>query len=417
MQSLVIPLLSAMMLLQYFVWGSWYVSASAYLEKVVHFSGTDVGWTYTVGPLAGILSPFFVGMIADRFFSTERILGVLHLAGAALMYVATQMMMGGHASPAAINFVLFLHMLCYFPTLALTNSISMYNLKSSEKSFPFVRSFGTVGWILAGVLISYLNWDDAAQPERLIHTFEMAAITGAAMGVFCFFLPHTPPPLAGQKVSAREILGVDAFALLRDRSFLTFMLCCFLICIPLAYYYQLAFRCLDDLKIEAPGRKMTYGQMSEVFFLLVMPFLLTRLGFKKTLLIGMLAWVVRYALFAYAAPLKLEWALLAAVVLHGICYDFFFVTGQIYTDKVAPASIRAQAQGMLVFFTLGWGLLIGGQVAGNAKERYTTTTDAITTVDWRTLWTGPAIAAAVVLVIFALLFREQKSIDRSTDSR
>jgi len=341
-----------------------------------------------------------VGMVADRFFATEKILGCLHLLGGVFMYLATMLMAGSQPSASTINLLFFAHMLCYFPTLALTNSISMHNLTSSAKQFPLIRVFGTFGWIVPGIIISALGWDN------LIRPFQMAAAVSILLGLYCFTLPHTPPPSAGKKVSAREILGVDALVLLKRPSFLTFMASSFLICIPLAYYYQMAANCLADSGVANPAFKMTFGQMSEVFFMLVMPFFFVRLGVKKMLLVGMLAWVVRYGLFAIGAPEKVTWMLLAGVILHGVCYDFFFVTGQIYTDKIAPPSIRAQAQGMLVFFTLGLGMMIGAKVAGRAAELYTDKIGDESVVDWQQLWAGPAIAAAVIMVLFAVLFRD-----------
>jgi len=399
MKNLVMPRLAAMMFVQYFVWGAWYVSAPLFLTRI-GFQGTDIGWTYAVGPIAGIISPFFVGMIADRFFSTEKILGVLHLAGACLMYLATLFMSHSNPSPSFINWVLLAYMLCYFPTLALTNSISMHNLTNSEKQFPLIRVFGTIGWIVPGFVISKLKWDNLVEP------FQMSAVASVVLALYCFTLPHTPPLSAGKKASFREILGLDALVLLRRPSFLTFIVSSFLICIPLAYYYQLAAKCLADSGVQEPAFKMSFGQMSEIFFMIVMPFFFARLGVKKMLLVGMLAWAVRYGLFAIGAPSKMESLLLAGVILHGICYDFFFVTGQIYTDKIAPSNIRSQAQGMLVLFTLGLGMFIGAKVAGEAQDHFTRIVGQTTEIAWQPLWAGPAIAAAVIMVLFALLFRE-----------
>jgi nucleoside transporter len=402
MRNLVIPRLSLMMFIQYFVWGAWYVTAPAFLTRI-GFDGNDKGWTYAVGPIAGIISPFFVGMVADRFFATEKVLGALHLVGAGLMYWATVWMGGSHPSPSLINWIIFGYMLCYFPTLALTNSISMHNLVSSQKQFPLIRVFGTIGWIVPGVIISKLGWDNLIQP------FQMSAAASVVLGLYCFSLPHTPPPCAGQKVSIREILGLDALVLLKRPSFLTFIFCSFLICIPLAYYYQLAMLYLETSGITEPAFKMTFGQMSEIFFMLVMPLFFARLGVKKMLMVGMLAWVVRYGLFALGAPDRVAWMLLGGVILHGVCYDFFFVTGQIYTDSVAPPGIRAQAQGLLVFFTLGLGMMIGAKVAGMAETHFTHVVDGKNVIDWQPLWAGPCIAACVILLLFSFLFRGESA--------
>ena len=365
------PRLAVMMFFQFFIWGAWYATPYLFLGKI-GFEGTDVGWTYSVGPIAGMISPFFVGMIADRFFSTEKVLAVLHMLGGAVMLYAAYVMKGALVpgatppSPVFVNTLFFVHMLCYFPTLSLTNSLALHNMTNAEKQFPMIRVFGTIGWIVAGVFVSLFEWDAA------VNMFELAGYAGLGMGVFSLTLPHTPPPAKGTAVSAREILGLDAFMLLKRPSYLTFMIGSFLICIPLAFYYQLAGAFVDAGGLAAPAFKMTYGQMSEIIFMLLMPFFFARLGVKWMLFVGMLAWVARYGLFAVAAGDGIAWAIVSGVVLHGICYDFFFVTGQIYTDKVAPKKIRGQAQGMLVLFTLGIGMFIGAQVAGRVDGNHTT---------------------------------------------
>lgn len=422
--------LSLMMFLQFFIWGAWYVTAAVYLEKI-GFDGNARGWTYSVGPIAGMISPFFVGMIADRFFATERVLGILHLLGAGAMYAATQLMLAGSASPTVINLVFFCHMLCFFPTLALTNSLAMQHMTNSEVQFPLIRVFGTLGWIVAGLVISWQEWDKAMPlpgRELGIEPFQMAAAAAACLGVFSFLLPHTPPPAAGQRITAREVLGLDAFFLLKRRSFLVFMVSSFLICIPLAFYYQLAYKFVTASGLDNPAGKMTLGQMSEVFFMLAMPLFFSFLGVKRMLLVGMLAWVLRYGLFALAAgasgnsawaesitqyapflangPGAVHWMIILGILLHGICYDFFFVTGQIYTDKCAPRAIRSQAQGMLVLFTLGLGMFIGAKVAGRVEVHYTTGEGANAVVAWPELWTGPMIGAAIVLAFFFLAFKD-----------
>lgn len=404
MDALVGARLSIMMFLQFFIWGAWYVTAYLYLGKI-GFGGGEIGWTYSVGPIAGMISPFFVGMIADRFFSTERVLACMHIAGGAMMALAVSWMGEENpATPLMINSAFFGHMFCYFPTLALTNSLAMQNMTNQEKQFPLIRVFGTIGWIAAGVLISWGKWDSTVVP------FMIAAASSFVMGFYCFFLPHTPPPAAGQKVTVRELLGLDALVLLRRPSYLVFMISSFLICIPLAFYYQLATKFISSVGMERPAFKMSFGQMSEIFFMLVMPLFFAKLGVKKMLLVGMLAWVVRYGLFAMGADEGVTWMLLGGIVLHGICYDFFFVTGQIYTDKIAPSAIRSQAQGMLVLFTLGLGMLIGAQVAGKVEVAFTTGVGDEAVVAWKQLWAGPAIAAGVIMVLFGAIFRDEPAI-------
>ncbi|MCH7727781.1 MAG: MFS transporter, partial [Planctomycetes bacterium] len=386
MNPLTASRLCVMMFLQFFLWGSWYVMAPIFLGTI-GFGGGEIGWTYSVGPIAGMISPFFVGMIADRFFSTERVLAVLHLLGGGFMLLAIAMMgdaapsalvfgemsiqlpnLGmreAAASPLVINLLFFGHMLCFFPTLALTNSLAMHNMTNPEKQFPLIRVFGTIGWIVAGLFVSWQGWDAA------INVFYMAAVSAILMGLYCFTLPHTPPPSKGKKLTFAEIMGFEALVLFRKPAFLVFVLCSFLVCIPLAFYYQMAGKFVTAGELANPAAKMTLGQISEIFFMLLMPLFFMRLGVKWMLFIGMLAWVIRYVLFAIGAPDAVLWMLLSGIMLHGICYDFFFVTGQIYTDKIAPTAIRAQAQGLLVLFTLGFGMLIGAQVAGRVEVNFT----------------------------------------------
>jgi nucleoside transporter len=358
-----------MMFIQFFVWGAWYVTPYLFLSKL-GFTGADIGWTYSVGPIAGMISPFFVGMIADRFFATERVLAVLHFIGGAVMLYAGYVMRAGFAdggtppTAAFINSLFFLHMLCYFPTLSLTNSLALHNMTNAEKQFPMIRVFGTFGWIAAGITVSLFEWDAA------VDMFDLAGYAAIGMGIYSLSLPHTPPPAKGTAVSAREILGLDAFKLLKRPAYLTFMIGSFLVCIPLAFYYQLAGAYVDAAGLSSPAFTMSFGQMSEIIFMVMMPLFFARLGVKWMLFVGMLAWVARYGLFALAANGGLAWAVLSGVILHGICYDFFFVTGQIYTDQVAPKKIRGQAQGMLVLFTLGIGMFIGAQVAGRVDANY-----------------------------------------------
>ena len=373
------------------------------------------------------------------------------------MYQATRLMLSDSPSPDQINWLFFAYQLTYFPTLALTNTVAMKNIPSVEKDFPSIRVLGTIGWIAAGLV---LTW---AGIEKTVSMFYLSSGAAAALGLYSFLLPDTPPVKDG-KVTFREILGLDALVLLKDRAYLTFILASTLICIPLAFYYQLASRVVElvDLPI---GQTMSYGQMSEIFFMLVMPFFFARLGIKKMLAVGMLAWVARYALFAMGAPDEIRWMILAGVILHGICYDFFFVTGQIYTDRVAAKPIRAQAQGLLVFFTLGLGMAVGAKIAGYYEARHTTSESTafkkqveakgkeietlkktlgdnpsisdknaleklgkekaafrhseLEAIEWNSLWAAPAMMAGAVLVIFFLIFREPDTADgkRSSDEK
>jgi len=362
--------LSVMMFLQFFVWGAWYVTAPNYLGTI-GFGAGDFGWTYSVGPIAGMITPFFVGMVADRFFSAQRVLGVLHLLGAGLMWLAMQKMTAG-GTPTEINWIFFGYMLTYFPTLALTNTIAMKNMSDPQKEFPGIRVLGTIGWIAAGLTLTWLGI------ETNISMFELTAVSALVLGLLSFLLPDTPPSQEG-KVTARQIMGLDALVLFKNRSYLFFIIASALICIPLSFYYQIASRIVEMSGLPI-GQTMSYGQMSEIFFMIVMPFFFVRLGVKWMLAVGMLAWVARYGLFAIGAPDEIRWMIIAGIVLHGICYDFFFVTGQIYTDQAAPKAIRAQAQGLLVFFTLGLGMFIGAQVAGSIEGQHTPKSEELKTM-------------------------------------
>ena len=436
------PRLGAMMFFQFFVWGAWYVGAPLYLVKI-GFSGSDLGWTYAVGPLACMLSPFFVGMVADRFFATERMLCALHiLGGGCMLLAAAQMNPASPASPTAINLILLAHTLCYFPTLALTNSLALHHVSDPQKEFPLVRVFGTIGWIVAGVALAWIGWGDR------LEMFQLTGAAGILMGLYCLTLPHTPPPSKGQRTSWREVVGADAFELFRNSSFTVFLLSTFLICIPLAFYFQLAAKAVSLTGIADVTQAMSYGQVSEILLMVLMPVFFRRLGVKWMLAIGMLAWVLRYVLFALGTPDAVVWMMYAGIVLHGICYDFLFVTGQIYTDMVARKEIRAQAQGMLVLFTLGLGMLIGARVAG-VWEEYNTPQEsralsaevqdlgaeiavleesggaaesirdlreeqsaalqrAQGLINWEWIWGLPAVLAALVLGLFLAVFRDQR---------
>ncbi|HAY36171.1 MAG: nucleoside permease [Bacteroidetes Order II. Incertae sedis bacterium] len=389
--------LSIMMFLQFFVWGAWYVTVGIYMGE--NGMGDISHWAYTVGPLAAVISPFFLGMIADRYFSVEKVLGVMHILGGAAILAAP------FAVDSPVTFILLLafHMLCYMPTIGLTNTLAFHNITDQEKQFPLLRVFGTIGWIVAGVFVSLgLKAETTAVP------FYVAGISGLLMGVFSFSLPHTPPPAADKgKITVREVLGLDALAQLNSRPFNVFILSSFLICIPLATYYNFAPIFANDVAISNVAFKMSFGQMSEVLFMLLMPFFFRRLGVKWMLLVGMAAWVLRYALFAFAATEGVAWMIMFGIILHGICYDFFFVTGQIYVDKKSTPEIRGQAQGFLVFVTLGAGMLIGAQVSGWLNNFYKAGNEVLTATAWQSFWWVPAIFAAVIMVFFLLMFKDE----------
>ncbi len=383
--------LSIMMFLQFAIWGVWYVTMTTYLGRTLEFPGTYVGYAYGTTAVAAIVSPFFVGMVADRFFPTQKILGVLHLAGGLLLYVVSLM-----TTPAGFLGILLLYALCYMPTLALANALCFHHMSAPERQFPGVRVLGTIGWIVVGVLVGWLALEATALPLQL------GAALSMVMGVYCFFLPHTPPRGKGKKVTARDVLGLDALALMKERSFLIFIISSLLICIPLQFYYAFANRFLYDLEVWRPATLMTFGQVSEILFMLVLPFFLIKLGIKRVLLIGMLAWVVRYALFSIGAPDAVFLALFVGILLHGVCYDFFFVAGQIYVNKKANPEIRAAAQGFIAFITLGVGSLFGTVFSGWVVDHYSIEGMP----EWTMIWLIPAAMAFVVLIGFALLFRD-----------
>jgi nucleoside transporter len=387
--------LSTMMFLQYFVWGAWYVTMGTWLGGTLHFSGEQIGLAAGTTAVAAIISPFFVGMIADRFMATERILAALHIVGGGVLYFASLQTTFG-----AFYFVLLVYTLCYMPTLALSNSLSFRQMDDPGREFPLIRVLGTIGWIVAGLFIGTLGLEATARP------LQIAAAGSVVLGLFCLALPHTPPiPKTGQQVTIGAILGLDALKLLRERSFAVFVLGSFLVCIPLQFYYAFANLFLNELNVTNAAGKMTLGQMSEIFFMLVMPWFFRRLGVKWMLLVGMAAWTARYTFFAFGTHADLVWMLYAGIMLHGICYDFFFVTGQIYVDRKAPPDLRAAAQGFIAFVTLGVGMFIGSWASGRVVDAFRVGTGH----DWHSIWLVPAAGAAVVLVLFALFFRSSET--------
>jgi len=392
------------MFLEFFIWGGWFVTLGTYLGSNLNASGAETAIAFSTQSWGAIIAPFIIGLIADRYFNAEKILGILHLAGAILMFLMSQ----------AIDFTTFYpyilgYMIVYMPTLALVNSVSFYQMKNPAKEFPNIRVFGTIGWVIGGAIISYIfHWDtpEAIDSGALVNTFKMVAIASAILGLFSFTLPKTPPSKKeGESSSISDILGLDALKLLKDRNFLMFFISSILICIPLAFYYQLTNPFLVELAMENPTGKMALGQISEALFILLLPFFLKKYGFKKTILVGILAWAIRYTLFAYGNAGELTFILIIGIALHGICYDFFFVAGQIYTDFKAGEKVKSAAQGLITLATYGIGMLIGFWIAGKISDIYLLSNSKH---NWEIIWIIPAGFSLLILIFFMFTFKDEK---------
>jgi len=428
--------LSIMMFLQFFTWGAWFATLGKCLAD--NGLGDFGGGAYGSAPIAAMIAPLFLGLIADRFFPSQFVMGVLMVVGGAFLFLASNFAVDENGS--MMVWMLTAHMLCFMPTLGLSNTIAFAHV-SDQNEFPAIRVWGTIGWIAAGLLVGFLGWSGS------FSILWLGGIAAVVCGIYCLTLPATPPPAAGKPLSIRSILMLDAFSLLLKPAFFVFILCSTLLCIPLAYYYGLAANLLGQVGFEAPAATLTLGQMSEIFFMLLIPFFFRRLGVKWMLAIGMAAWVVRYLLFAYGAPQQVGWMMLLAILLHGVCYDFFFVTGFMYTDDKAPKEIRGQAQSMLVFFTQGVGMYFGYMIAfaknGTVMTNYSELNTAIQTAQppqqatfveslgrmfsmslpenldtallsetmaqWKEFWITPALMSAAILVLFCVLFYDRMS--------
>jgi len=388
--------LSVMMFLEFLIWGGWYVTVPNYMTA--HGLDGQIGTVFSLCPIAAIISPFFLGMVADRFFATERVLAVLSLLGGLCLMAVP--VLHASANPNLFLGLLMLHALCFMPTLGLTSSLTFHNVTNQEKQFPIIRVFGTIGWIAANWIVSALLNGDKTDVQ-----FWVAGGAAILLGIYSFTLPHTPPPAAGKQATVRDILGLDSLALLKRPSFAIFIICSLLICIPLAFYYAYAPVFVGVVGFKFPAASMSFGQMGEVLFMLAMPMLFARLGVKYMLLAGMAAWVVRYGLFAAAADTHIQWMVMAGILLHGMCYDFFVVTGQIYVDKRSTPQIRGQAQGFLILVSQGVGMLIGAQSAGAiyAAQKHGEV------INWHMLWLIPCIVAAVITIAFFALFRDDSN--------
>lgn len=389
--------LSLMMFLQFFVWGAWYVTMGTYLDKVLHATGVQVGAAYSAMAIATIFSPFFVGMIADRFFSAQKVLGVLHLIGGALLYYLSTL-----DNPSFFYWIVLLYSLMYAPTLALVNSVAFRQMSDPSKEFPSVRFLGTLGWIAVGLMIDRVF---KISTEQLSTTFIIAAVASGVLGLMSFTLPDTPPKAKGTKTTFAQVLGADALVLFKNKDFVVFFIASVLICIPLSFYYSLTNLFLTETGMKNVTSNMTWGQVSEAVFILLIPFFFRRLGVKWMIAIGMLAWTIRFVLFGYGDAGPGLWMLFAGILLHGVCFDFFFVTGQIYTDSKADIKIQSSAQGLITMATYGVGMWIGTLLSGYVKDYFTV--EQIS--NWKSIWLVPAGIAAVVLILFVMLFNDKKT--------
>ena len=387
--------LSLLFFLEFFIWGGWFVTMGTFLSQIFNATGGELAMAYETQSIGAIIAPFIIGLIADRYFAAQKILGLLHLLGAALLFIVSN----------ADNFFafypyIFIYMLLYMPTLALANSVAFHQMENPSKEFASIRVLGSVGWIVAGLIIGYFGWEGS---QTLKNTFYMSSIASAFLGFYSFTLPNTPPKLGSNKLKIREILGLDALSMLKDKGFLFFFIASILICIPLAFYYQHANQFLNEIGMKAAASKMILGQISEVLFLLLLPLFIKRYGIKNALIVGILAWGVRYILFAFGDIGVKSWMLIFGILLHGVCYDFFFVSGQIYTDFKAGEKYKSTAQGLITLATYGLGMLIGFRFAGWLTDQYISDIGHL----WKNIWIQPAIFSFVVLTLFLIFFKNE----------
>lgn len=389
--------LAFMMFVEYFIWGAWYVTLSTYMGRTLHSNDKTVGLAYMALSLATVVSPLFVGLVADRYFSAQRIMGILHLGGALLLILSSFI----HAS-TALPWIIFLYSLLYMPTIALSNSVAFYQMSDPGKQFPWIRVFGTLGWIVAGQFIGRAGLESSAD------IFLIAAGASILLGLYSFVLPNTPPKGKKAAATASGALGLEGLVLLKNKAYLIFFIAAILVCIPLSFYYGFANMFLNELGMKDAAGNMTLGQVSEALFILAIPFLFYRIGVKNMLLMGMVAWILRYLCFGYGNLGSHTWMLYAGILLHGVCYDFFFVTGYMYTEKKAGEKIKNAAQGLFTLATYGVGMVIGTLFSGVVANTYVISREPVVRHNWNGIWWVPAYIAAAVLIYFLVFFREKR---------
>ena len=395
--------LCLMMFLNYVIWGAWYVTIGTYLTATLKFSGTQAGAVFGTTALASMITPFFMGLIADRFLATEKLLAILHLIGAVILYFVTRATNFG-----AVYALMLMYCLCYFPTIALTNSLTLRQLTNAGGEFPFIRMFATIGWIVIGLTIGSMGIETTATP------FLLAAGVSVAMSLYCLTLPHTPPESKGQKITTGNLLGLDALVMLKKRPYFVFAVASILACIPLTFYFVFTNAFLNEVGVVNAAGKMTLGQFSEVGVMLLMPFIFRRITVRGVLMLGLACWSLRYGLLAYGNAGAGVWMFYLAILLHGFCFDFFFMTGQLYTDQEAPSHLRGTAQGFLTFLTYGVGMFIGSLLAGVALDFFTTSSGGTVSHNWRSFWLVCSAGAGAILILVALFFQTRAKIETKT---
>jgi nucleoside transporter len=389
-----------MMFLNYVVWGAWYVTLGTYLTATLHFSGTETGAVFGTTALASMISPFFVGMIADRFFPTEKMLAGLHLVGAILLYAVTRV-----TTFTPVYVLMLAYCLCYFPTIALTNSLALKQIKDPGRQFPLIRVFGTLGWIVIGQVLGLLEIEKSAT------MFLLASGASVVMALYSLTLPHTPPAAQGEPVTARALLGLDALVMLKDRTYLVFILAMILGCIPLTFYFSFTNAYLNEIGVVNAAGKMTLGQASEIIAMLLMPLVFRKMSVRAIIMLGLFSWSLRYGLLAYGNAGNGMWMFYIAILLHGVCFDFFFMTGQLYADQEAPNHLRVTAQGFLTFVTYGVGMFIGSLLSGVALDWFTTKVGGVEVHDWKGFWLSSAAGSFAILIMVAAFFQSRRRIE------